>query len=196
MRARILLSQVVALPMLVLSVAGCGERVDPEVRAQGVAAFSTVYQVFRHPRCQNCHIEGDAPLQFDAGLPHAMLVSRGPDGHGAPGLPCATCHGESNPPASFGASAPPGAPHWGLPPPDHKMAWFDLGPAELCTMIKDERQNGGRDLDALATHVSEDELVLWGWDPGGARAAVPIPHAEFVARFEQWTAAGGPCPSD
>ncbi len=60
-----------------------GERVDPEMRAQGVAAFGTVYQVFRHPRCQNCHIEGDAPLQFDAGLPHAMLVSRGPDGHGA-----------------------------------------------------------------------------------------------------------------
>jgi aerobic-type carbon monoxide dehydrogenase small subunit (CoxS/CutS family) len=38
--------------------------------------------------------------QFDAGLPHAQRVVRGPAGHGAPGLPCATCHGAANPPAS------------------------------------------------------------------------------------------------
>ena len=54
-------------------------------------------QVFQHPRCQNCHIPGDAPLQFDAGLPHAMDVERGPDGKGAPGLPCSTCHGDAEP---------------------------------------------------------------------------------------------------
>src|SRR5438128_8514637 len=89
-------------------------------RTAAIAAFATVQKVLQHPRCQNCHIPGDAPLQFDAGLPHAMAVARGPDGHGARGLPCATCHGESNPPASYGPNAPPGAPHWGLPPPDHK----------------------------------------------------------------------------
>lgn len=194
MRVRILLTPAVA--WLAFPLAGCGERVDPEMRAQGVEAFGTVFAVFRHPRCQNCHIEGDAPLQFDAGLPHAMLVSRGPDGHGAPGLPCGTCHAESNPPASFGANAPPGAPHWGLPPPEHRMAWFGLGPAELCKTIKSKRKNGGRDLAALTTHVSEDALVLWGWDPGGERAPVSVPHEEFVAEFERWAAAGGPCPSD
>jgi hypothetical protein len=190
------LSPIGALPMFALLVAGCGERVDPGVRAQGVAAFGTVFDVFRHPRCQNCHIEGDAPRQFDAGVPHAMLVSRGPDGHGAPGLPCATCHAETNPPASFGPHAPPGAPHWALPPPEHKMAWFRLGPADLCKTIKDKRKNGGRDLQALTTHVSEDALVLWGWNPGGARAPVSVPHEEFVAAFEKWAASGGPCPSD
>jgi len=47
-------------------------------RARALAAFSTVQQVLQHPRCQNCHIPGDAPLQFDAGLPHTMAVARGP----------------------------------------------------------------------------------------------------------------------
>jgi hypothetical protein len=186
MRARIVLSA--------LSLTACGPRPDAPERTPAVAAFATVRQVFQHPRCQNCHIPGDAPLQFDAGLPHAMAVARGPQGHGAPGLPCATCHGESNPPASYGPNAPPGAPHWGLPPPQHKMAWIGLSPSELCATIKSKRENGGRDFAALITHVSEDKLVLWGWNPGGERAPVSVPHEEFVAKFKEWAAAGGPCP--
>ena len=165
-------------------------------RAQAVAAFSTVQQVFQHPRCQNCHIPGDAPLQFDAGLTHAMGVVRGPTGHGAAGLPCASCHGESNPPASYGPHAPPGAPHWGLPAPDHKMAWIGLSPGALCEMIKDKQRNGGRDFAALITHVSEDKLVGWAWSPGGDRTPVSVPRDVFVAKFREWAAAGGPCPSD
>jgi mono/diheme cytochrome c family protein len=74
-------------------------------------AFGTVQKVFQSPRCQNCHIPGDSPLQFDAGKPHAMNVVRGMDGKGAAGLPCATCHAEANPPPSYGPQAPPGAPH-------------------------------------------------------------------------------------
>lgn len=50
-------------------------------------------------------------------------------------------------------------------------------------------------LDAFAT-VQQDALVLWGWDPGGERAPVSVPHDEFVAEFERWAAAGGPCPED
>jgi hypothetical protein len=89
---------------------------------------------------------------------------------------------------------PPGAPHWQLPPPDMKMAWIGLPPAQLCAMIQDEARNGGRDFAALTQHVSEDALVLWGWNPGGERAPVPVPHAEFVAAFKTWVDAGGPCP--
>jgi hypothetical protein len=163
--------------------------------SQAVAAFATVQQVLQHPRCQNCHIPGDAPLQFDAGLPHQQNVVRGPDGHGAPGLPCATCHGSANPPPSYGPHAPPGAPHWALPPPEHKMVTLGLSPPALCEMIKDKQQNGGRDFEALLTHVRDDELVLWGWNPGEERVPVSVPHGEFVAKFEQWAAAGGPCPS-
>src|SRR2546430_6128889 len=67
---------------------------------EGLAAFETVRAVLQHPRCQNCHIPGDAPLQLDDGRPHTMGVVRGSDGKGAPGLPCATCHGVTNPPTS------------------------------------------------------------------------------------------------
>jgi hypothetical protein len=168
----------------------------PEQQAQAVAAFATVQQVLQHPRCQNCHIPGDAPLQFDAGTPHQMSVVRGAEGKGASGLPCATCHDTANPPASFGPHAPPGAPNWHLPPPEHKMVFIDLSPAALCATLKDRRENGGKDFPALVKHVSEDLLVLWGWSPGGERAPVAVPHSEFVARFRQWADAGGPCPGD
>lgn len=179
---------------LAIGLAGCGPHPRPEQRAQAVAAFATVEAVFQHPRCRNCHITGNAPLQFDAGLPHQMAVQRGPDGHGAPGLPCATCHGASNAPASYGLEAPPGAPHWGLPGPKHKMAWFGLPASATCAIVKDKSRNGGRDFKALIEHVSSDSLVLWGWHPGGTRAPVSVPHDEFVAKFKQWAAAGGPCP--
>jgi hypothetical protein len=185
------------LPAVVVMVLpACGPRPTPEQRAQAITAFATVQQVFQHPRCQNCHIPGDAPLQFNAGLPHAMGVARGPEGKGAAGLPCSTCHGTQNLPASYGAHAPPGAPNWHLPPPDRKMAWIGLPPARLCETIKSKRQNGGRNFEALVKHVSEDSLVLWGWHPGGNREPVSVPHDELVAKFKQWAAAGGPCPKE
>jgi hypothetical protein len=167
-----------------------------EARASALSAFSTVQQVLQHPRCQHCHIPGDAPLQFDAGLPHAMRVVRGPDGHGTPGFPCSSCHGEANLPTSYGPRAPPGAPHWGLPPPHQKMAWIGLSAKELCEVIQDRHANGGRDFAALIKHISEDPLVLWGWNPGGERTPVPVPHDEFVAQFKVWAEAGGPCPTN
>lgn len=46
----------------------------------------------------------------------------------------------------------------------------------------------------MLKHVSEDKLVLWGWEPGGERKPVSVPHAEFVAAFKTWSDAGGPCP--
>src|SRR6266851_4051863 len=141
----------------------------PASREEGLAAFETVRAVLQHPRCQNCHIPGEAPLQFDAGLPHAMAVVRGPEGKGAPGLPCATCHGVANPPASYGPHVPPGAPTWHLPPPERKMVFIGLPSGELCRRLKDEKQNGGKNLDALFHHMAEDKLVLWGWSPGMGR---------------------------
>jgi len=159
-----------------------------------LAAFDTVQSVLQHPRCQNCHIPGDAPLQFDAGIAHAQHVQRGPEGNGVPGLPCSTCHATSNPPASYGRHMPPGAPNWHLPPPRRKMVFIGLPAAELCATIKDRERNGGRDLAALLEHVSHDKLVLWGWDPGVGRAPVSVPHDVFVASFKTWIAGGAPCP--
>ncbi len=189
--------RIAAIPLMalaVLTLAACGQRVSPEQQAEAVRAFATVEKVFQHPRCSNCHIPGDQPLQFDSQTPHMMNVVRGPEGKGAPGLPCSTCHGEANLPASYGPHAPPGAPHWALPPPDQKMAWIGVPASELCAMIKDKKQNGDRDLEAMLQHVAEDKLVLWGWQPGGNRAPVSVPHDEFVAAFKAWSDAGAPCP--
>jgi len=168
---------------------------DASAGTEALAAFATVQAVLQHPRCQNCHIPGDAPLQFDAGAAHAQNVRRGPDGKGAPGLPCATCHAAANPPASYGPHMPPGAPDWHLPPPDRKMVFIGLSGAELCATIKDPRRNGNRDLAALLEHVSHDRLVLWGWDPGVGRAPVSVPHDAFVRAVKAWIAGGAPCPA-
>ena len=183
------------LAMTLLAALSSGVQAQAPTKDDGLQAFATIERVFQHPRCSNCHIPGDAPLQFDAQTPHAMNVVRGPEGKGAPGQPCSTCHNEANPPASYGPHAPPGAPHWSLPPPDHKMAWIGLPADQLCAMIQDKKRNGGRDFAALTKHVAEDKLVLWGWNPGGERAPVPVPHDQFVAAFKTWADAGGPCPA-
>jgi hypothetical protein len=164
-------------------------------RAAALSAFATVERVFQHPRCSNCHIPGDSPLQFDSGTPHTMRVVRGPKGQGAPGYACSSCHGDINSPLAYGPGAPPGAPHWQLPPPEHKMAWKGLPSRQFCEAIKDKKFNGNRDLAALLKHVTEDKLVLWGWNPGGNRAPVPVTHAEFLASFKVWADAGAPCPA-
>lgn len=178
-----------------LALASCAQRPATSEQRAGVEAFATIHEVFTHPRCQNCHIPGDSPLQFDAGLPHAMSIVRGPEGKGAEGFACASCHGETNSPAQYGPHAPPGAPHWQLPPPHQKMAWIGMSPRQLCEAIKDRRFNGDRDLAALVQHIEDDKLVRWGWNPGGDRAAVPIGHDEFVVVFRRWADAGGPCPT-
>jgi hypothetical protein len=163
-------------------------------KAAALEAFDTVQTVLQHPRCQNCHIPGNAPLQFDEGLVHAQNVQRGPKGMGAAGLPCSTCHGESNPPASYGIHMPPGAPNWHLPPPEHKMVFIHLSKAELCATVKDPKRNGGKDFAALLEHVSHDKLVLWGWQPGVGRAPVSVSHDVFVTKFKTWIDGGAPCP--
>ena len=91
------MSRAVLVVLLAALTCACGP--SKQETQEAVAAFETVRAVFQHPRCQNCHIAGDEPLQFDGGLPHAMGVVRGPDGHGAPGQPCsaptARCSGRT-----------------------------------------------------------------------------------------------------
>lgn len=174
--------------------ASAGSSPDAARIARGLDAFATIQRVLQHPRCQNCHIPGDAPLQFDQGLTHGQNVLRGPEGKGSPGLACSTCHDTKNPPASFGSHVPPGAPNWHLPPPNQKMVFINLSPAELCATIKDPAKTNGKDLPAMLKHVTEDKLVLWGWDPGTGRAPVDVPHADFVKAFKEWMDAGAPCP--
>ena len=166
----------------------------PAQSGNGLVAFETMRAVFQHPRCQNCHPAGDAPLQGDAGTPHNQNVLRGPDGIGGVGLMCTTCHGTANPPASYGEHVPPGTSTvWRMPSAEHPMVFVGMSPHALCEQLKDPKSNGGRDLAALRHHL-DDPLVTWAWDPGAGRAPVPTPRADFLHAFETWAAAGAPCP--
>jgi hypothetical protein len=163
---------------------------------QGAAAFETVKAVLQSPRCVNCHPAGDAPLQGDDSHVHRQNVQRGVDGEGVAGLSCAACHGQANPPPSYGPHAPPGvSTMWRLPPADTKMVFQGLGARSLCEQLKDPQRNGGKNMAELIEHVSADPIVLWGWNPGYGRKPVPIAHADFVAAVKAWAAAGAPCPA-
>lgn len=184
----------------VVVVAACSHAPTPAPAAaapsqsDAIASFEVVRMVLQSPRCVNCHPVGDAPLQGDDGHPHLQFVRRGPEGRGARGLACATCHGKSNPPPSYGTHQPPGvSTEWRLPPPEHKMVFESVSSRALCEQIKDPRRNGGKDMAALLHHVADDPLVLWGWSPGFGRKPAPVPHAEFVRAFRTWADAGAPC---
>ena len=157
---------------------------------EGWRAFSEVATVLTHPRCLNCHVPGDSPLQGDEGRPHDMNVRRAADGRGTPAARCTNCHQAANSPAPH---SPPGAPDWRLPPPSARMAWRGLTTEEICRSLKDPGRNGGRGLSQLVEHVSKDQIVNWGWDPGPGRGAPPHSHGEFVRRFVQWAESGAPC---
>jgi hypothetical protein len=166
-------------------------RPSAEAIAAGQRAFVAIASVLQSPRCRNCHPAGDAPLQTDAGRPHAMNISRQSV---EAGLPCSTCHQEHNSEAIGIRGGPPGAPRWNLPPKQTPMVFEGRTVHALCEQLKDPAQNGQRSLAALHEHISTDELVLWGWAPGGNRSLPPLSHPQFVAAFTAWVASDGACP--
>jgi hypothetical protein len=181
------------------SLVACADSLEPaagptQADTPGLAAFETVRQVLQHPRCQNCHPGGDAPLQGDDGHVHAQNVHRGKDGRGNVGEECTTCHGPANPPSAYGAHIPPGSEKgWHMPAEDMKLVFAGVAPAALCEQIKDPARNGGKDMAALRAHL-DDPLVLWGWSPGFGRTPVSVPRAQFLAAWDAWARAGAPCP--
>jgi hypothetical protein len=158
----------------------------PPTVDEGVAAFAEVARVLRHPRCLNCHPMGDRPHVGDAGHEHAMNVQRGSDGHGRTGQRCHTCHQDAN----QELAQVPGAPHWHLAL--RSMGWVGLDNRDLAAALTDRAKNGDRSLADLREHMAEDPLVLWGWDPGPGRQAVPVSHEEFLGHLDTWIAAGAP----
>ncbi len=159
--------------------------------AAAKAAFERAYPVFVSPRCQNCHPVGDAPLQGDDSHVHAQYVKRGPDGHGLYGMRCHTCHQDANLP---GTNMPPGNPKWASPPPQKKMVFVGKTAGELCRQLKDPQQNGGRTIAQIITHVSSDDLVGWGWNPGEGRTLPPLSRPDFAAAMQEWAHDGAACP--
>ena len=149
--------------------------------------FKEAGKVIQHPRCVNCHPIGERPLQR-AGEPHQPHVVRGEDGHGAPGLPCASCHGESH------FRTVPGNPEWHLAPAE--MAWEGKSLAAICGQIQDPERNGGKDMEALLEHMESDALVAYGWDPPEHLEPAPGSQALFGQLARQWAATGAHCPPE
>jgi len=146
--------------------------------------------VLTSPRCLNCHVTGDTPLQNDTGSLHNMNVKRGLDGRGTPAMRCTNCHQDEN---SHQLHAPPGRPDWHMPPPDMRMAWQGLSIGDLCRTLKNPATNGGKSTAQLIEHVRDEPLVNWGWNPGPGRSVPPISHDEFVREFTQWVETGAAC---
>ena len=181
---------ILALTLLVSS--GSTSAVVQRDDARARAAFLSIVPVLKHPRCLNCHANGDFPRQGDDSHVHSQNVRRGLDGRGKFGEKCGACHQEQN---VAGLNMPPGAPGWHLPPTNMPMIWEGKTPGQICQQIKDAKQNNGKSVAQIVDHVTSDKLVLWGWNPGDGRTLPPLSHEEFAAKFTEWARFGAACPN-
>jgi len=159
---------------------------DPAARS--AALFTEAGRVLQHPRCLNCHPDGDRPSQGE-GFPHQPAVHRGADGLGVTSMRCATCHGAAN----FDPGRVPGNPNWRLAPTE--MAWQRRTLGQICEQVKDLARNGGHTLAEIVEHMSRDELVGWAWKPGASREPAPGTQAAFGALVKAWADSGAVCPA-
>jgi hypothetical protein len=159
---------------------------DPAARS--AALFVEAGKVLQHPRCLNCHPDGDRPSQ-GTGYPHQPPVQRGADGHGIATMRCTTCHQTAN----FDPGRVPGHPNWHLAPAS--MAWQRKSLGEICAQIKDPARNGGHTLTEMVEHMAHDSLVGWGWKPGAGREPAPGSQASFGALVKAWADSGAACPA-
>jgi len=73
------------------------------------------------------------------------------------------------------------------------MGWEGLSDGALCRVLKNTRKNGGKSLDALVHHMTDDALVQWAWSSGG-RVPPPLAQAEFHRVVRRWSETGAACP--
>ena len=175
------------LLVIVLPIAACSR--SQAAPAADPVLFDPIASVVMHPRCINCH-QVESPRQTDAKIAHQPLVVRGADDHGAPTLPCQSCHQTTNTADGF----VPGAANWRLAP--LSMLWEGKTKAQICEQMKDPARNGGRRTGAdVIEHMKADPLVLWAWTPGAGRTTPPLSHERFVKALQAWVSAGMPCPT-
>jgi hypothetical protein len=184
-------------PGQVLPQVGPGELRPPEAFAvitdranRSRALFLEASRVLLHPRCANCHPDGDSPLQGMEGRPHDPPVVRGPEDHGVVGMECSSCHHDKN----LELARVPGAPNWHVAP--RAMAWVGKSPRHICEQLKDRDRNGGKSLAAIVEHNAHDELVGWGWHPGSGREPAPGNQKLFGAIVAAWVETGAECPDE
>ena len=162
-------------------------------RARSVALFTEAAKVIQSPRCMNCHPAKRQPTQGDDLHAHVPTMHAGPGDHGVPGLPCKSCHGDTNV-ATLGSSIAsiPGHSHWGVAPAS--MAWQGKSLGEICLQLKDGARNGGRSLAKIHEHMATDSLVGWAWHPGEGRSPAPGTQVQFGAIIAAWISTGAHCP--
>lgn len=154
------------------------------------ALFLEASRVLMHPRCLNCHPDGDVPHHGTQGQLHNPPVVRGPEDKGVVGMECTSCHQDRN----LELARVPGAPNWHLAPIE--MAWVGKTPRHICEQLKDPKRNGNKSLAAIVEHNAHDELVGWGWHPGADREPAPGTQKEFGAIVQAWVETGAECPSE
>ncbi|MEM8935226.1 MAG: Isoquinoline 1-oxidoreductase subunit [Pseudomonadota bacterium] len=209
-------SAFIVVSLMAVALAGCGQNApqniasdDPSLsvlglktpaafamiandQARAAAVFDEMMLVLAHPRCANCHPVTGGPTQGDDMQPHNPPVVRGA-GMGAPGMTCDTCHLSENVSYASMEGSIPGALPWLLAP--ESMGWRGKSASELCIQLKDVDLNGGRSLQDLVAHNSDDHLVDWAWHPGEGRTPAPGNQKTFGALTAAWVEAGAHCPS-
>jgi hypothetical protein len=155
-------------------------------------AFMEMAQVLTHPRCLNCHAQGDSPTQGDAMVAHEPPVVGGNTGMGVPAMRCSVCHGEANVPLVEQAGAVPGAPTWQLAPAN--LAWQGKSTGEICRQLKELVGGGGLSPEEMAERNRTDPLTSWAWAPGEGRTPAPGTQADFVKQTRAWAENGAHCP--
>jgi len=192
------------ITLLLLTLTGAGfsladdrsdEPASQQNRDQADTPFSVMMKVITHKRCMNCHPAGDQPRQGADSHLHNFNVQRGADGHGIAALQCSTCHQPEN--NDF--SGVPGAPHWHLAP--RSMAWEGMSRTEIARSILNPENNGGKTLEETVKHMTEDDLVLWAFEPGvddegNLREKPPVSEEDFIAAVKAWAAAGAVIPEE
>jgi hypothetical protein len=73
------------------------------------------------------------------------------------------------------------------------MVFEKRTPGQLCRQLKDPNQNGNRTPEQIIEHL-KTPLVVWGWNPGEGRAAVPMAYDAFVRNMVEWVEKGVSCP--
>lgn len=169
------------------------EEKTEETAVVATEAFDKMMSVLTHKRCTNCHPSGDRPLQGEDSHIHYFNVQRGEDGHGTAAVQCSTCHQKEN----NDNSGVPGAPHWHLAP--RSMAWVGLNKYEIARSMLNPETNGGKTVAEIEKHMTEDDLVLWAFEPGVNNEGIPrekppISEAEFIKAVKDWVAAGAVVP--
>ena len=157
--------------------------------------FDKMMKVLTYQRCMNCHPNDNIPKQGDTSHPHYFNITGGENDHGFQAIQCHSCHQSEN----NDYSGVPGAPHWALAPAS--MAWEGFTRTEIAERILDTSLNGGKNHEELVKHMTEDELVLWAWEPGidanGLKREIPpVSKAAFKDAVKQWFAAGAIIPSE